>query len=294
MSRDNKDRPKKAARHSSVENYALHSPSFAEFSLTRAHSDVGESESDDSASDWNPNTELSSSIWDKRAEAPQKKTRHGRLKTQQAILPIGSVTPTPEEEGFTNTCLELLKQPSISPISPHSNAEVSYDDLGKHTSLDYVHTLPVPEQGEEIPAHDPAHACGDQKPLKNLNAGKENPDHEPTHARNDQDPSENLPPEKEKHLQNLAFDELVEVLQIPNPQHSTLSKLQLYVNNIYTPKTYERMKMALGPAFSKAYKAMQLWHEIHGKLREFRETTKYEGKAGADWQAYKQALRSVS
>jgi len=259
-----------------------------------AHSDVGESESDDSASDWNPNTELPSSIRDKRTERPQKKTRHGRPKTQQAVSPIGSVTPTPEEEDFANTCLELLKQPSISPVSPHSNTEVSYDDLGKHTSLDYVHTLPVPEQEEKIPAHDSAHACGDQKPLKDLSAENEKPDHEPTHAGDDQDSFENLTSEKEKHLQNLAFDELVEVLQISNPQHSTLSKLQPYVNNIYTPKTYERMKIALGPAFSKAYEAMQLWHEIHGKLREFRETTKYEGKAGADWQAYKQALRSVS
>lgn len=84
------------------------------------------------------------------------------------------------------------------------------------------------------------------------------------------------------------------MLQISNPQHSTLSKLESYVNNIYTAETYERMKLALRSAFTQAYQAMQLWHEIHGKLKEFRETTKYEGKAGADWQAHKQALRSVS
>ncbi|KAI4639939.1 hypothetical protein J4E93_008738 [Alternaria ventricosa] len=260
-----------------------------------AHGDVEESERDDSVSDWNPNTELSSSIWDKRSEPRLKRMRSGMLKTQPAVSPFGSVTPTPEEEHLAHTCLELLKQPSISPISPRSNTEVSFDEIGKDSNLDYVHTHPVPEQEEEIPVHDPAHACDDQKPPKDLNADKEIPAEEPAHAGDAQDSFKDLnAEEKEKHLQTIAFDELVEVLQVSNPQHTTLSKLEPYADTLYTPKTYERMSIALGPVFDQAYEAMQLWHAIHRKLKEFRETTKYEGKAGADWQAYKQALRSVS
>jgi hypothetical protein len=102
-------------------------------------------------------------------------------------------------------------------------------------------------------------------------------------------------PEDEPLLRQMAFAELIKVLQITNPQGSTLSTLSDYVSCLNNSRMRGNMKGVLGNTLSKeVHKAMQLWHEMHARLQEFRKTTGYTGEAGAAWQAYKLSLRAIS
>jgi hypothetical protein len=104
-----------------------------------------------------------------------------------------------------------------------------------------------------------------------------------------------LEPEKEFALQQAAFDELLVVLQASNPQPTTLTSFGHMVCKLYTPGMHAKMKVVLGGAtLQKGYEAIRLWMRIQSKLEDFRKMTSYLGKAGEDWQAHKQKLKSRS
>jgi hypothetical protein len=93
----------------------------------------------------------------------------------------------------------------------------------------------------------------------------------------------------------VAFDALLEVLQVQNPQLSIFASFTNLTYKLYTPDMQSRMKSGLGGAILRdANRSMILWIKLHSKLEEFRNTTGYSGKAGDEWQAHKQNLRSAS
>ncbi|KAG9186241.1 hypothetical protein G6011_02797 [Alternaria panax] len=101
--------------------------------------------------------------------------------------------------------------------------------------------------------------------------------------------------ETESLLQQVVFDELLEVLKVSNPQGSDTMDLSSHARNLFTPGNHKSMKAVLGSTIlDEAYEAMVLWCKIHAKLHEFRRSTNYTGKAGTDWQAHKQTLSKIS
>jgi hypothetical protein len=60
--------------------------------------------------------------------------------------------------------------------------------------------------------------------------------------------SRELEPEKELVLQQVAFDALLEVLQVQNPQLSIFASFTNLTYKLYTPDMQSRMKSGLGGA----------------------------------------------
>ena len=106
--------------------------------------------------------------------------------------------------------------------------------------------------------------------------------------------SQELEPEKEHVLQEIAFDELFDVLQQPKPQSNKFDELDKHIHKLYSDAIHARMLAAIGgPRLRKGIAAMRLWTKMHSKLRDFQSSTGYDGKA-ADWDAHKQSLKSRS
>jgi hypothetical protein len=104
-----------------------------------------------------------------------------------------------------------------------------------------------------------------------------------------------LEPEKKLVLEQAAFDALLEVLQVQNPQLSIFTSFTKLASKLYTPGIQSRMLAGLGGAtWREAHRSTKFWVELHSKLEEFRNTTGYSGKAGEEWQAHKQTLMALS
>ena len=66
-------------------------------------------------------------------------------------------------------------------------------------------------------------------------------------------------PKKDKVLQRIAFDELLEVMQETNPQTSMFPALMEHVHKLYGPTFRARMKATIGgPRLRNSIAAMRL------------------------------------
>jgi hypothetical protein len=93
--------------------------------------------------------------------------------------------------------------------------------------------------------------------------------------------------EKLPALQAMAFDELLEVLQVSIPQDSTLTTFANHAALIYI-QMHGTMKADLGGSlWMNADATARLWVNLHSELNIFRVAANYQAKAGGDWQAHK-------
>jgi len=89
-----------------------------------------------------------------------------------------------------------------------------------------------------------------------------------------------------------AFETLMVALECPNPQPATMEKLSMLTYKIYTAKVITRMETRLGEAERETvYQAYCTWASLHSSLIDFRNTTKYFGRCGAEWMAHKRELQ---
>jgi hypothetical protein len=143
--------------------------------------------------------------------------------------------------------------------------------LGGNTALEEAHTKAALKKKQDVVVDVPIHAALIWNKTKDTT------------------------PENESLLQQIAFDELVQLLKVSTPQGFKHKKLETYTWNLLTPETRHRMQKALdNTVLKESYEAVLLWHKIHAELQRFQTTTHYNGKAGAEWQSHKQVLRVSS